>query len=43
MQADTWAEPVQAIGSTLEMLFKDLYETDELDAFFREHGLHGTS
>lgn len=38
MQADTWAELMQAIGSTLEMLFKDLCEADEFDQFLREHG-----
>lgn len=39
MQADTWAELMQAIGSILEMLFKDLCKTDELDQFLHEHGL----
>ena len=38
MQADTRAELMQAIGSTLDMHFKELCEADELDQFLHEHG-----
>ena len=40
MQGDTWADLMQSIGETLDLLFKDLCETGELNQFLRDHGWH---
>jgi hypothetical protein len=43
VQADTWAELMEDIGHTLDAMLLDLLQTNELNAFLRDHGwkLHG--
>lgn len=38
VQADTWAELMEDISHTLDMMFKDLLESQELERFLRDHG-----
>lgn len=38
VQSDTWGELMEDIGNTLNVMFKDLLETQELEAFLANHG-----
>jgi predicted RNase H-like HicB family nuclease len=38
VQADTWAELMEDIGHTLDMMLKDLLRSNELEKFLRDHG-----
>ena len=38
LQSDTFAELMEDISLTLDAMFKDLLTSNELDAFFNEHG-----
>jgi hypothetical protein len=38
LQASSWIELMEDISSSLDTLLKDLLESNELDAFMREHG-----
>jgi predicted RNase H-like HicB family nuclease len=38
VQSETWAELMEDIGDTLEMLFQDLLSSNELERFLQDHG-----
>ena len=38
VQSDTWADLMDDIGSTLELMFADLLEEGQLDQFFQQRG-----
>lgn len=38
VQSDTWADLMDDIGSTLEIMFADLLEEGRLDQFFQQRG-----
>ena len=38
VQADTWAELMEDIGQTLDLMLKDLLKSNELERFLRDHG-----
>lgn len=38
VSAETWAELNESIAQTLDMLFRELLERDELQPFLRRHG-----
>lgn len=38
VQSETWAELMEDIGDTLELMFEDLLNSNELDKFLGEHG-----
>jgi hypothetical protein len=37
VQADTWAELMEDIGHTLDAMLRDLFRSNELDKFLRDH------
>jgi hypothetical protein len=38
VSGETWAELNESIGETLQLLFRELLEKDELASFLRNHG-----
>ena len=38
IEAETWALLMQDVGESVNTIFKDLFESDQLDQFLREHG-----
>jgi len=38
VESETWAELMEDIGLTLDAMLVDLLQTNELDAFLRNHG-----
>lgn len=38
VSGETWAEMNEAIAQTLELLFQELLQRDDLDAFLQSHG-----
>jgi hypothetical protein len=40
IEAKTWTLLMERMGESINTIFKDLFESDHLDRFLREHGWH---